>query len=211
MNQRHIAYAGAALLLLLLLGMRYGCRGGVNAPAGDTREARLAQIDAMRQRQRSGDVAQLAELADHSDADVSRAAIYALGAFESPQAATALGELLRSAERPEIRAAAAAAIGQSNREIDTLIDVLNNDSDPQVRAGAAHGLASYTTPDHREALPAFVAALEDEDAGVRKVAIRGIYQASKKRFLYEPDQPPAAQRPRIAFIKQRLKELKLLD
>ena len=110
MNQRYLIYGAAALLVLLGLVIRFGCRSGPNAPEGESREARLAQIDAMRQTRYSGYVQQLAELARHADPTVSRAAIFALAEFEQPSAHSSLVELLVEEQPPRVRAAAAEAL-----------------------------------------------------------------------------------------------------
>lgn len=211
MNRRHIIYAGAALLLLLLLGLRWGCRRGDDLPQGDTLEARLAQIDAMRRRKHRGDVERLAELARHDAQSVRSAAVYALSDFQTATATEALRQLLESDGGAKTRAAAADALGRQGAEIPRLIEILSSDQDVLIRAGAARGLVAYSTTARREALPAFLAALRDDDAEIRKWAIRGVTAISKKRFLYEPDKPPQQQTERIAFIQRRMRELKLLD
>ena len=69
---------------------------------------------------------------------------------------------------------------------------------------------AYSTTDKREALPAFLQALRDGDAEIRRWATRGVTEIGKKRFLFQPDKPPDPQAQRIEFIEQRMRELELL-
>lgn len=211
MKQRIIIYAGAGLLVLTLLGMRFGCRGGGSLPPGDSFEARMEQIDIMRQRQFADDVPRLAELTTHESAQVRSAAVFALAEFAGDKASATLSSMLRPENDSQLRVVAAEALGRRGDDIPRLQQLAAEDSDPAVRAGALKGLVSFSSTEQPAALPTFVAALRDEDADARKWAIRGITAVSKKRFLYEPDKPPGPQSQRIAFIEQRMRELELLD
>ena len=49
------------------------------------------------------------------------------------------------------------------------------------------------------------------DLTVRRWGMRGITAVSSKRFMWEPDKSPEEQPERLAYIEERLRELKLLD
>jgi hypothetical protein len=210
MNRRLPIYLILIVVLLGLAGLRYGCRGGPAVVQGDSVDARLAEIHAIRQGKDPADTEQLLDLSRHQDQRVSRAAIYALASFEGSAPKESLHEVLRNGPTPDARAAAAIALGQREDNPRTLIAVLSSERDPQVRAGAAQGLAHYCNPDRRDALPALMKGLRDPDPEVRAWAIRAIHKVSIKRFLYEPDKDPREQQDRIAYIEQRLRQLNLM-
>lgn len=211
MNRRYIIYAVAAAALLTLIVARWSCRRGLVAPQGNSIEALLAQIDVMRQNQSSADVDRLLELTGHESQRVALAAVYALGHFKSAAARDALKNVFETTTNPAVRAAAADALGQSASDPQALIEILQSHPDPKARMGAARGLARYSTPQRRDALPALVKALRDPHPDVRAWAIRGVYRSSIKRFLYDPKTPPEKQTRQIEYIERRLRELKLMD
>lgn len=212
MIRRYQIYVLLAGLLLVGLVFRWGCsRQRDQIPAGDSLEALLAEIEILGRRQDSENVPRFVELAAHENKRIMRAAIYALGDNDSPQAAAALRTLLNEADNPEVRAAAAEALGQgSTTDPGQLIKILNSEDDPLARLGAARGLARWSSPKRTAALPALVKALEDTDPRVRAWAIRGVHRVSIQRFLYQADKPPALQQDRIQYIQHRLRERGLL-
>lgn len=209
MNQRTQIFIGVAVLLLMLTVFRFGCRSGSDLSEGDSVEARLEQIDTMRQRQSPDDVARLSELADHENRRVSTAAVHALGDFDDSASQNALADRVQD-ERAHVRAAAAAAMGESPEDRQHLLTVLQTDPDGEVRAGAVRGLIKAADPQNTETLPEFLKALEDPDPRVRAMALRGVYRISVQRFMFDPAASPQSQQQRLAYMKRSLRERGLL-
>ena len=211
MKQRLLIWGGIALLVLMILVVRFGCRGSADLPDGDSYEARMQQIDIMRQRQELGDIQRLVTLAEEDAGSIRSAAMFALAEFKGSQAGDPLCQIENHSGDASLRATAAEALGRRGEGIPRLMEIVTSESDAAVRVGALRGLVTYSTTERRDALPTFLAALRDDDPEVRNWAMRGVTEISKKRFLYEPDKSPATQAERIAFIERRMKDLGLLD
>jgi len=202
-------------LLLVFLGLLAAGPAGCGSSKGGQGEGDvdelLAEIEAQRQRGARADVKRLNALAENSHERVSAAAISALGQSGTTEGDQHLAEILRGGADAEARANAAVALGANpSADPQTITPYLAQGNDPVVRAGAAQGLARWSSPQRREALPTLVAALDDPDPKVRAWAIRGIHRISVKRFLYDPAQPPQTQRQQIDYIKRRLRDWNLL-
>ncbi|MHC4177645.1 MAG: HEAT repeat domain-containing protein [Planctomycetota bacterium] len=212
MNRRLQVLLLLAALLLVVAGVYFGwVRRGSSGPLPKDPKQLLGKIDQLRRQGRAADGRVLVPLTEHSHAGVSRAAMDALADIDPDTARGVLERQLRESQSAQRRADAAAALGRVKiGRPDTLMSTLSSERDGKVRAGAARGLAQYSSTERRDALPALVAALRDPDPEVRRWAIRGIHRVSVQRFAFEPNKPPGQQEARIAFIKQRLRKLGLL-
>jgi len=198
---------GAWIVAGMLL---FGCGSGGARNETDV-NALLAEIEAQRQRGSRADTELLKELSQHQEGRVSHAAMSALGHSGTTAGDEHLRGVLRSDANAETRAQAAVALGGSAMADPQEIAVyLTAAQDPVVRAGAAKGLAKWSSPQKREALPKLVQALSDPDPQVRRWAIRGIHRVSVKRFVFDPDAAPETQRERVRYIETRLRQLDLM-
>ena len=142
----------------------------LNDPNGLVREAAIQAV-AM------ADLETLAEiLAEHEDLVMKVAAVNAMAVKENPDALGPLTQALLADLEPEVRAAAAEALGAlgDERALLPLIQALLNDPDSAetVRAAAALALGSLG---QAAAVPPLVEALEsDVDAAVRESAAAGL-------------------------------------
>lgn len=201
-----------AVLLLAAAGFYFGWMGrGGSGPLPKDTDQLLGRIDEVRREGSPAESQVLVPLTQHPDAGVARAAMDALAEIDPDTARPVLERQLRQSQTAQRRAAAAAALGRVKAgNPATLVTTLTSERDSEVRAAAARGLARYSGPERREALPALVAALRDPDPKVRRWAIRGIHRVSVQRFFFEPNKPPGEQEARIAFIERRLRALGLL-
>lgn len=201
-----------AALLLVVVGVRLGCSGrGSSGPLPENTDALLGRIDEIRRQGSAAEGQVLVPLTEHPDAAVARAAMDALAEIDPTTARDVLNRHLRQSQSTERQAAAAGALGRvTEGDAATLVATLRSEPDAEVRAAAARGLARYSGPERRGALPALVAALRDPNPEVRRWAIRGIHRVSVQRFFFEPDKPPEEQEQHIRFIEQRLRGLGLL-
>ena len=209
MQPRMRIYLAVVAVLLTALGVYHLCgRGGGSESLTGDPEKIVAEIDAICRRGDRADAARLVPLTSHADQQVARAAMDALAVLDADAARQTLGGLLRDEKDPQKRAAAAEAYGHTpSSDPQVLAAVLTQDEAPEVRAGAARGLARLSSPQRPEGLPAFVAALRDEDPKVRAWAVRGIERVSGKRFPYDPARSPESQTEQIRGIKDQLRAM----
>jgi HEAT repeat protein len=212
MNRRLQILLVFAVLLLAAVGGYFAWMGrGSSGPLPKGTHQLLGRIDEIRRSEHAADSPVLVPLTEHQDPAVARAAMDALAEIDPDTARNVLERQLRESQSTQRRAAAAAALGRVKAgNPATLVATLASERDGEVRAAAARGLARYSGPERRDALPALVAALRDPDPKVRRWAIRGIHRVSVQRFFFEPNKPPGEQEARIAFIERRLRVLGLL-
>jgi len=147
----------------------------------------------------------LVRLSRDSKPYVAIAAVKAIGAAPK-KSHKPLRKILDTPEySPPVRAEAVAALGKcpkANVPVTVLTKVLASDADPQVRAGAARGLARRRD---KLALKDLVDALEDPDPRVRLWSVTAISRTTALRFDYDASVSPDRQRKEIDTIKQTLR------
>ncbi|MCD6303856.1 MAG: HEAT repeat domain-containing protein [Planctomycetes bacterium] len=108
---------------------------------------------------------------------------------------------------PRARGEAATMLGRDKLADDDILARALAAPEPQVRAGAAKGLAERRDPN---TIPQLVAALEDPSTEVRRWAITAIHKMIARRFPYDARKSPASQREVIERIKAYLKRCGVL-
>ena len=151
----------------------------------------------------------LRKLANDSSPMVSFEAISVLGKHRSEAFYETLNRLLDTSNEPDVRGAAAAALGNHEQtDPDLLAALMKTMEDKKVRVGAAKGLARLAKH-KKQATPLLFKALMHPDAAVRTWAITGIYNVSAYQFpKYNAEKPPAEQEEVIALIRYKLREKK---
>lgn len=136
------------------------------------RRVRLEAINALGNIESTTSLDVLANVLNGNDVELSIAAIEAIDNLDEVNAAPA--GLLRAvrAEHPELRKAAAMALGNiaDPSTVDALIALLR-DPDAEVRHAAVEGLGEIGTP---AAKPGLTRALEDTNAEVRRAAVEAL-------------------------------------
>ena len=149
----------------------------------------------------------LVDLAADPEPNVATAAVKAIGMFPKLSPAPLRKILARPDISPAARGEAAAAIGKCPKasvEVTVLTEILASKTEaPQVRAGAARGLARRLD---KMALKELVEALEDPDPRVRLWAITAIGRSTAFRFKFDAFAPPARQQNEIRVIKETLRK-----
>ena len=148
---------------------------------------------------RAADVLADAALNDPSPA-VRRAALVALGRLAPPQCRDCVEKATRDAV-PEVRAAAAAALGAYPDEAaaDRLGDLVQKDPEAEVRQGAATGLARHRSP---KALVWLVEAGEREpSAEVLAHAVAKIFERLGMRYIGAQQAPGDAKANLLSVIE----------
>ncbi|MEX2214811.1 MAG: HEAT repeat domain-containing protein [Phycisphaeraceae bacterium] len=136
------------------------------------------------------------------DPRVAVMAIQSMAGNRDRENMSSLVNLSTAAQSPLVRREALAALGEYP-EFDAarLVAVVTSERDPDVRAGAAQGLARRAD---RSTVPTMFRALSDEDAFVRGWAITGIKNVTKVGFMYDSGRPPQEQREVIEEIRKYL-------
>jgi len=176
------------VILIVLIIMKFVGGDAAGRLASGDQEERLAAISEL-QRDGSPDAADtLAKYITDSDAKVAARALYALGRLEDPRHAPAIKKTLQD-NRPELREAAVYALARSNgrKEPGPVIDVLEKDDSPSVRAAAATALGQAHAWD---SMPKLVEALRDPSIQVRRNAINAIIRMIGIDPLYNASDPP---------------------
>ena len=159
------------------------------------RAERLQAIDLLRRR--TDDIARetLWALCSDGDLRVAITAVWALGEGIGPRDGEMLRAILADKGRHgQVRGAAAEQLGKL-KAVDpaVLTQALLDDGDPQVRAGAARGLAHLHS---LQTMGALLKALSDVDKEVRRRAIEAMNTMMTRRFGYRPELS-AEQQPKV--------------
>jgi hypothetical protein len=195
----------AAVLLLGAVVAVVWWDGNDEAPPGLSVAARMALADRLGRRGGGRADRRLAAMARDREPKVALAAMRNLGVSQSAANYQLLTEIATSAASPNRRAAAAAALGRyPDADPALLTDLLTGDRHSAVRAGAARGLAAWSSPHKRDGLPALLKGLRDDDPAVRRWSIAGIHRLTIYRFAYDPDKSPSRQMGMIRFIEDEM-------
>ncbi|MFW6057265.1 MAG: HEAT repeat domain-containing protein [Persicimonas sp.] len=127
---------------------------------------------------------ELRELAAGDEASLLRPTAQLLGALQDPGDEARLRELAGH-ERPDVRQAAVAALGQM-KPTDELLDVVEaglSDASFSVRAVAAVSLGRLVGPNDQAATRALLEALDDDYRAVREAAARGLVSLGSEAAL----------------------------
>ena len=164
--------AKSVVLAVLLIAIVMAVWPGRSDPNSSDPNERLQAIAELDGRTDDESIKTLVALAGDPKPHVATAAVKAIGAY------------------PKLSPAPLRKILASKKE------------DPQMRAGAARGLARRRD---KTALKELVEALEDPDARVRLWAITAIGRTTAFRFKFDAFAPPAKQQNEIRFIKDTLR------
>ena len=203
MRPRQIAGLVVLLVVLAAIVIVLWPRGG--NPNSPDPEERLQVITKLSGRTDAESVSTLIRLSRDPKPHVAIAAVKAIGAAPKSSHVPLQQILARPDARPPVRAEAVAALGKcpkTNVKVAVLTKILTADTDPQVRAGAARGLARRRD---KTALKELVAALEDPDARVRLWAVTAIGRTTALRFDYDAWTTPEEQSDKIRIIKETLR------
>lgn len=175
-------------------------------PNSEDAEERLRAIAQLSGRTDDESTNTLLSLTGDPKPHVAIAAVKAIAAAPRFSHAPLQRVLSRADSSPPARAEAAAALGKCPKadvEVSVLTKILvSKTQDPQVRAGAARGLARRRD---KTALNELVEALEDTDPRVRLWAITAIGRTTALRFEYDAWTSPAKQQDELRFIKETLR------
>jgi HEAT repeat protein len=202
MKPIQIAGLVALVVMLVAVVIVYWPGGDPNSPDPEKRLEAIIQLSGSTDEE---SVSTLIRLARDPEPHVAIAAVKAIGAAPKSSHVALQRILARPDNSPPVRAEAVAALGKcpkTNVEVTVLTKVLATDTDPQVRAGAARGLARRRDG---TAMKELVAALEDPDARVRLWAVTAISRTTALRFDYDARIPPEQQQDKIRIIKETLR------
>lgn len=172
-------------------------------------QERIAAIAALGKSGSTSASEKLARLASHSDTTTVRYAVRALGENDSEGNRKALTGILTDTKMSAAARSEAASMLGKFKESDAalLTRTLAADESPEVRAGAAKGLARLEMP---STIPQLSAALEDPSPEVRLWAITAIHRMIGRRFPYNATKPPETQKTVIEEIRAYLRRCKVL-
>jgi plasmid stability protein len=204
--------AGAILAMTLVIVVwRAGAFGTSTASLArsDKPEDRQAAIEALAKSRSSTATEALSALAADKNPVTAMMAVRALAEQQTPENQTVLKRIITDKQlKPAIRSEAAYNIGKfKDADPAVLTQTLASDENPDVRAGAAKGLARLEMP---STIPQLSAALEDPSPEVRRWAITAIHRMIVRRFPYDADKPPETQQDTIKRIRDYLKQCKVL-
>lgn len=198
------------LLLLVLIGIalplaaavvwRFATTGGGNAEVEAEAEAEVDPIAArIEQHRRNGDTAALARETSSADVKAVRLAMYAL-VDSGPAGLPHIERAIRD-DRPQVREAAAAALGRAaGRDRSGLLaEVVSKDTAANVRATAASALGRMRAYNEMETL---MVALEDSDVTVRRRANAAINRITGVHFKFRADDPKDKRSKAIATLRE---------
>lgn len=172
-------------------------------------EDRQAAIEALAKSRSSAASEMLSALAADKDPQTATMAVRALGEQQTDQNRDALNRIIDDKGlRPAVRSEAAYTMGRfKDAASAVLTKTLASEENPEVRAGAAKGLAKLEMP---STIPQLSAALEDPSPEVRRWAITAIHRMIVRRFPYDADKPPETQQEVIKRIRDYLRQCKVL-
>ncbi len=205
----------AAAVTLALAGIVAAWHAGAFAMSAgmlarsDKPEDRQAAIAALATSGSAAASETLAALAADKDPSTATLAVRALGERQTDLNHDTLKRIIADKSlRPAVRSEAAYTLGSFTKaDPAVLTNALAAEEDPEVRAGAAKGLAKLEMP---STIPQLSAALEDPSPEVRRWAITAIHRMIVRRFPYDADKPPEAQQDVIKRIRDYLRQCKVL-
>jgi len=211
-----IAWILAAAVLLVAVVIAMWQLGAFDASTDDLaassdRQDRQKAIDRLAESGSSAVADKLKKLASHSDPWTARYAVRAFGDRRSDDSRRALANILNDRRMPPAARAEAADVIGKFEDADPAVltrTLTDTDEDPQVRAGAAKGLARLKEP---ATIPQLSAALEDPSEDVRKWAITAIHKMVTRRYPYDPAKPPQQQEEVIERIRTYLRSCGVLQ
>lgn len=212
-NKKTWILAGAVgLVIVLVAAWLLGAFGESvdSLAASSDRDDRLEAIRRISESDSSSSTDRLRRMAAHSDPATARMAVRSLGYHLSELNLDALRDILDDEKLSEAaRSEAASTLGKF-KEADPVVltrTLSNNKEKPEVRAGAAKGLARLEMP---KTIPQLSAALEDPSPEVRLWAITAIHRMIVRRFPYDPSKPPQQQKAVIERIRTYLRQCGVL-
>ena len=172
-------------------------------------EDRRAAIEALAKSRGSSASQLLSTLASDKDTGTALMAVSALGEQQTAENRDVLNHIISDKSlQPAARSEAASTLGKfKDADPAVLTRVLTAEENPEVRAGAAKGLARLEMP---STIPQLSAALEDPSPEVRRWAITAIHRMIVRRFPYDAAKPPETQQDVIKRIRDYLKQCKVL-
>jgi len=203
MRHRQIAGLVALVVVLAVIVIVYWSGGG--DPNSPDPAMRIQAITRLSGRTDAESVNTLIRLTGDPKPHVAIAAVKAIAAAPKSSHVPLQKILARPDTSPPVRAEVVAALGKCPKthvKVTVLTEILVRDTDPQVRAGAARGLARRRD---KTAMKELVAALEDPDARVRLWAVTAIGRTTALRFDYDARVPPEQQQDKIRIIKETLR------
>lgn len=208
------AWIVAAAILALAAVVAAWHAGALGPSAGnlarsDRPEDRQAAIAALATAGSADASETLAALAADKDPATATLAVRALGERQTDRNHDALKRIITDKSLPPaVRSEAAYTIGSFTKaDPAVLTNALAAEQEPEVRAGAAKGLAKLEMP---STIPQLSAALEDPAPEVRRWAITAIHRMIVRRFPYDAAKPPEAQQDVIKRIRDYLRQCKVL-
>lgn len=187
---------GIALFLVAAVVWRFATADGGDAKAEAEADPIAARIEGHR---RNGDTAALAREASSADVKIVRLSMHAL-ADSGPAGVPHIERAMRD-DRPQVREAAAAALGRAaGRDRSGLLaEAVSKDTAANVRATAASALGRMRAYNEMETL---MAALEDSDVTVRRRANAAINRITGVHFKFRADGSDEDRRKAIAMIRR---------
>ncbi len=192
-NVKKIIAGVLGLIAVVVLVIRISSSGG---PEYDINSAdpveRLAAVEDYRRDQSDASREVLIRVAE-SDKDirVKISSIKAMRHNRGESTEQALRRMAREEPNARVRGEALAALSEyKNFPTTQLINALKTEPAPEVRMGAAKGLAQRAD---RSSAPDLFRALGDPDPQVRSWAITGIRHITKAGFLFNPEKEPNEQ------------------
>lgn len=179
----------AIALVINVLFFSNDARYDINSP--DPVE-RLAAVEDYRNDRTGGSREVLIRVAESdNDERVKLASISAMRHNRDEDTEKALRRMAREEKSPAVRGEAWVVLAEyKNVATSELTGVLQSESNPIVRIGAAQGLANRAD---RKSAPNMFRALGDPDEKVRAWAITAIRQITKVGFLYDAGKTPGEQ------------------
>lgn len=169
-------------------------------------EERRAAVEQLGKRDDDGASELLSKLAKDADPWTARYAVRALGGHQSDTNQDLLTRMVADKGLSKAaRSEAAATLGKFKKADPVVLTrtLVDKDEDPEVRAGAAKGLARLEMP---KTIPQLSAALEDPSPEVRRWAITAIHRMIVRSYPYDARKPPETQKEVIQRIRDYLKK-----
>lgn len=200
-----------AVAVACVAGLAYWLSSRASASGLDSPDPakRLKAVEEIGQQKTESACQTLRPFVRDADVRVAVEAVRRIGEMGTESGRKVLIEVVNAPSiQGKVRGEAAAALGK-DKAVDPqlLTGSLRTETDPQVRAGAAKGLARLR---ERTTVPDLFKGLSDPDPQVRIWCVTAISNIAGIRFDYQAHEPPATQTDKIQFIGQLLRERKLL-